>query len=128
DARSGLVPHQCRSVLPHSEAPQRAAYRIAGSCAEQLLELGRPKLGRKLLERALLRVLVRAPPDKTGAVTEAASGHLIVADFDHEHRLQRLPLAGALRVPPAGTARRAAGEARRLDQGLQLLRERRPLG
>ena len=45
-----------------------------------------------------------------------ASGEMIVRDLHHQLGLERLPLRAALRAPPARPARRAAGEARRLDQ------------
>src|SRR5438105_1651021 len=93
-----------------------------------MLELRRPELGRQLLERALLRVLVGAPADKAGAVAEAPAGHLVVADLDDQHGLQRLPLTGSRGVPAARAARSAPGEARRFDQSFEVLREPRTLG
>ena len=42
------------------------------------------------MERTLLRILVRPPTKKAGAVAEAASGHLVVTNFHDEHRLERL--------------------------------------
>src|SRR6058998_817836 len=88
-----------------------------------MLELRRPELGRQLLERALLRVLVGAPADEAGAVAEAPTGDLVVADLDDQRGLQRLPLAGSLGVPAARPARGASGEARRLDQSFEVLRQ-----
>src|SRR4029079_12384739 len=108
-----------RSPLRDKRARRSAARRTAGSWAEQLLELRRPKLGRQLLIGALLRVLVRPPADEAGAVAEAAAGDLVVANLDHQLGLERLPRHRALGVPPARPARRASGEARRLDQLLQ---------
>src|SRR4029077_8863264 len=78
-----------------------------------------------LIERALPRRLVRPPAYEARAVTEAAAREMVVADLDHELRLERLPLAGALGRPAARTARRVAGESRRRDQNLQFFGERR---
>src|SRR5436190_3201810 len=58
-------------------------------------------------------------------MAEAPAGDLIVADLRHQHWLQRLPLRCALAVPSAGPTGRAAGEARRLDQLLQISGELR---
>src|SRR5947209_7716624 len=52
---------------------------------------------------------------------------MIVANFDHELWFQRAPLRGALRRPPARTARRVAGKAGRCDQRLEPRRQRRLL-
>src|SRR5437763_12105380 len=93
-----------------------------------MLEFRRPELGRQLLERALLRVLVGAPADKAGAVAEAPTGDLVVTDLDDQRGLQRLPLAGSLGVPAARGARSASGEARRFDQSFEVLGEPRTLG
>src|SRR5437764_1122846 len=93
-----------------------------------MLELRRPELGRQLLERALLRVLVGAPADEAGAVAEAPTGDLVVADLDDQHGFQRLPLAGSLGVPAARAARSASGEAGRLDQSFEVLGEPRAFG
>src|SRR5689334_11028810 len=41
---------------------------------------------------------------------------MIVGDFAYEFRPQGLPLAGTFRAPPAGAARRPAGETRRANQ------------
>ena len=73
---------------------------------EQLLELGRPELGRELVERALPRVLVGPPAQEAGAVAEAAAGHLVVAHFDDQHGLQRLPCRRCARCS-SGSGRRA---------------------
>src|SRR5512146_424473 len=97
------------------------------SRAEQLLELGRPELGRQLLVSALFRVFVGTPANDRSPMTETSARDLIVAHFDDELRLQRLPLAGTLGVPPARTARRIPGEARRLDQPLKVSRQLVPL-
>src|SRR5438105_3519648 len=56
---------------------------------------------------------------------KALAGEVIVADFDHEFRLERHPFGGTLRRPAARTARRIAGKARRTHQRLQLFGERR---
>jgi hypothetical protein len=51
-------------------------------------------------------------------MTEAAAGHLVVADLDDELRLERKPLALLASVPTARTAGRLSGETGRLDQRL----------
>src|SRR5690348_4906571 len=58
---------------------------------------------------------------------EAAAGEVIVLHLDDELRRERLPLARPLGAPPAGPTGRLAGEAGRLDQLLELLRDRRLL-
>src|SRR5207244_2217807 len=99
----------------------------AGSFGEQFLQLRGLKLGRELVERALLRLLVGPPAQKAGAVAEAAAGNLVVADLCHEHWSQRLEMAGALGVPAARASGRSASEARRLDESLQVPGQLRPL-
>ena len=75
---------------------------------KQFSELRGSKLGRELIECALLRILVGAPAQETGAVTEAPAGDLIVADFGDQRGLERLPFGRALGLPPARAARRAS--------------------
>ena len=55
-------------------------------------------------------------------MAETVAGDVVVADLDHELRLQRLPFAGALGAPAARAARRVAGEAGRRAQRLELAR------
>src|SRR5437016_13591671 len=71
---------------------------------------------RDLLKGALPRGLVGPPPQKSGAMAEPAATDMIIAHLGNQFQPQRLPLGGALGVPPAGTSRRIAGEAGRLDQ------------
>src|SRR4029079_5566472 len=85
------------------------------SSREVVQSAGRP-LGPHLVERARLGVLVRAPAQELGAVAEAAAGEVVVAHLADEGRLQRLPLRRPALAPPAGAARRFAGEARRRDE------------
>src|SRR4029077_16363923 len=68
---------------------------------------------------------VRPPAQQARTVTEAPAREMVVANLDHELRLERLPLAGALRRPAARTTRRVAGESRGRDQNLQFFGERR---
>src|SRR5690348_18388469 len=77
-----------------------------------------------LLERALARRLVGPPAQELRAVTKAIAGKMVVADFDHKLRLERLPFGRALRRPAARATRRIAGESRRRDQLLELLGQR----
>src|SRR6185437_9442319 len=79
---------------------------------------------RHLLRRALPRRLVRPPAQQTWAVAEPAAGEMIVADLDHELRLERLPLRRALGRPAARAAGLVAGEAGRADQLFELLGQR----
>lgn len=48
--------------------------------------------GADLLHRALLRVFVRAPSQKAGAVAEAAASEMIITDLDDQLGRQWLPL------------------------------------
>src|SRR5699024_1860131 len=80
-----------------------------------------------LLIGALLRVLVGPPANDRRAVAEASAGDLIVTNLDYELGLQRLPLRGAFCVPAARTTWGVAGEARRIDQLLEILGQLRPL-
>src|SRR5258707_13999011 len=70
--------------------------------------------------------MVVAPAQEAGRVAEAMACEVVRADLDDQSRLEGLPLARALGAPAAGTARRAPGEAGRLDQWLQLGQERSP--
>ena len=78
------------------------------------------RCGLDLLEGALAWCLVRPPAQETGAVAEPTAADMIITNFDDELRSQRLLLSGALGAPPAGTSRRVAGEARRLDKPFEL--------
>src|SRR5438477_6560643 len=49
---------------------------------------------------------------------------MVVADFDDEPRLERLPFCRSLGRPAAGTARLVAGKARRGDQLFELFGQR----
>jgi hypothetical protein len=60
-------------------------------------------------------------------VAEAISGDVVVAHLGDEFRPQRLPLGAPGVRPTAWAAGRVAREARRLDQALERLRQRRPL-
>src|SRR5581483_7276551 len=79
--------------------------------------------GKNLLHRALLRGFVRTPAKDARAVTEPILCHVIKADFDDQFRTQRLPGLASFRAPTARATRRAAGEARRLNEWLELTQE-----
>src|SRR6266536_1884947 len=64
----------------------------------------------QLIQSAILRELVRPPAQESGPMAKASAGKMIVAHLHHQLRLQRLPLAAALRAPSARAARRFAGE------------------
>src|SRR5688572_12589468 len=80
-----------------------------------------------LVEFALAGGFVGAPADEAGAVAKAPASEMIVAHFDDELWFQRLPFGGPVRGPAAGAARRAAGEAGRVDKSFEFFGERRLL-
>ena len=119
-----IVGDGAKPLIPTSaiaSADIRPAGRLA---AHQLLELGRGQRMGELVHRALARRLVGPAAEQPGAVAEAAAGDLVVEHLDDELGLERLPFGRALGRPAARAARRVAGEARRLDQRLELLRSR----
>src|SRR5205085_9075112 len=63
------------------------------------------------------------PADEPRAMAETASGEVIVTDFHHQLRLERLPFHRPLRAPPAQSTRGMARESRRLDQRLELFQQ-----
>src|SRR5947207_15493653 len=73
-----------------------------------------------LLERTLARRLVGPPSQEAGPMAEPAAADMIVTNFDDQFRPQRLPFSGTLGAPPAGAARRVAGESGRLDKAFEL--------
>src|SRR5438874_2705377 len=81
-----------------------------------------------LFHGALFRRLVRPPAKKFRSVSEAPAGEMVVADFDHQHRLERLPFRRALRAPAAGPAGLVAGETGRGDERLDFLEQLLPFG
>src|SRR6187551_485592 len=80
-----------------------------------------------LIHRARFWRLVRPPPQEFRAVAESPAGEVVVLHFDDELRIERFPLAAALRAPAARPARCPASEpaalARRLFQLLDPGRE-----
>src|SRR4051812_15847641 len=78
----------------------------------------------QLIERALLRRLVRPPAQDRGAVAKSFAAEMIVADLDDQFRLQRAPLRRTLGGPAAGAARCIAGETGLCDQRFELLGQR----
>src|SRR5687767_8382326 len=88
----------------------------------------RPALLLDLRDPALLRRLVRTPAEEARPVAEAAAIEVIVAHLDDQLRRQRLPLGRPRRAPATRTARRLTGEARRLHEFLEALRDRLLLG
>src|SRR5689334_716728 len=60
-------------------------------------------------------------------MAETAAGEVVVLHLRHQRRPQRLPLGRTLRAPAARSARRAAGEPRRLDQRLDELGDPLPI-
>src|SRR6266404_2649956 len=53
--------------------------------------------------RAIARLLVRTPPSKMRHVPEASALHVLISDFDHQLRSQRLPRQ-VLALAPAALA------------------------
>src|SRR5262245_38298856 len=76
-----------------------------------------------LIECALPRSLIGAPSQQRRSVSKSFIRKMIVANFDDELWLQRLPLARPLGRPSAWSARRSAGEAGRSDQRFELFSE-----
>ena len=80
-----------------------------------------------LLELALRRAFVRAPPQKLGTVSETVGGDLVVTYFDNQFGVQGLPLCASIAAPTAGSARGLPGEPWRGAQGLKPFRQLRPV-
>src|SRR3954470_19685155 len=81
---------------------------------QQLHRIGHLLL--QLLEAALPWCLVGAPAQDRGTVAKSLAAEMIVADLDHQLRLERTPLCRALGGPAARPARRVAGESGLADQ------------
>src|SRR5215469_856328 len=77
-----------------------------------------------LVESASPGRLVGPPAQQPGAVPEAAAADVIVSHLDDQFGPHRLPIAGTLRAPPAGSPWCIAGKPRRHDQPFEPLRER----
>src|SRR4051794_32525935 len=79
----------------------------------------------QLLERALLRTLVRTPAHELRAMTKTAVRDVIKADFADQLRFERFPFTAAVIecVPPARTARSFARETFATDQRFQRLHQ-----
>src|SRR5581483_1028012 len=77
-----------------------------------------------LVHRALPWRFVFAPAQDLRPMPESISGKMIVADFDHNFRLYRLPFAAAFCAPTTRTARRVAGKARRLAKRFKFAGQR----
>src|SRR6266542_5255573 len=76
--------------------------------------------GSKLLKGALFRLLVRAPAEELCAVTKAAAGEMIILNFNHQLRLERLPFACLLRAPAAWSAGLVTRKSRWRSQRFEL--------
>src|ERR1700681_4817431 len=72
---------------------------VVGSGGEDLRELLR-RNNLELIEGAVARTLVVAPPAKLRGVPEATPLHVVVRDLDDELRAQRLPRQILTRAPP----------------------------
>ena len=65
-----------------------------------------------LVHRALARIFVGTPAQKSCAVSKPAAGKMIIADFHDNFWRDWLPFASALRAPTARSSGRVAGETR----------------
>src|SRR6185437_8484626 len=65
---------------------------------------------RDLRHAALRWRLVRAPAQKFGPMAKSAAGEMVVLHLDHEHGVDRLPLARPRRAPSARAPRGSASE------------------
>ena len=83
---------------------------------------------RELIHLTLLRRFVRSPAEQLGAMAKTIAGHMIVANFDNEFRLERLPDIFLSLVPTARSPRGGAGEAGRGDESFEFFRQRRAVG
>ena len=72
-----------------------------------------------LVHGALAGRFIRTPAHEPGAVAEAATGEMVVGDFDDELRIERFPLSGAFGGPATRSAGSAAGEAGRFAQSFE---------
>src|SRR5262249_22069788 len=70
------------------------------------------------------RRFVGPPAQELRPVAKAVPGEMIVLNFHHELRLERLPLRGAAGRPPARPAGRVAAEPGRRNEPLELEGER----
>ena len=75
-----------------------------------------------LIHRALVRVFVGTPAQKSCAVSKPAAGKMIIGDFHDNFWRDWLPFAGALRAPTARSSRRVAGETGWFSQSLKFFR------
>jgi hypothetical protein len=79
----------------------------------------------QLNERALLRLLIRPPPQNCRTMSKPAAGEVVVAYFDDPLWLDRHPLCRTLGRPAAGTGRRVPREAGICDLGFEHVRQGR---
>ena len=73
-----------------------------------------------LREETLTGLFVGSPSKKSGAVTKAAPGEMIILNLNHQLRCQRLPFGRSLGAPTAWSTGFVSGESRRLNQRLKL--------
>src|ERR1700704_1464524 len=99
------------------------ASRLPPAPLQQLHQI--PLLLLHLIHRALLRRFVGPPAQQARAVAETVAREVVVADLDHELRLERHPFAGTFGRPAAPAARLVAGEAGLPDQLFELFGQRR---
>ena len=79
---------------------------------------------RELIHRTLCGRFVGSPPKQLGAMAETIAGDMIVADFDDEYGLKRMPDVLFALIPATGPPGSRSGEARRCDELLQLICQR----
>src|ERR1043165_4271633 len=101
------------------EMEKRIRSVFAGSLGSALPDIRRQSRSEQstlhLFECALLWLLVRTPAQELCAVAKAAAGEVIVLNFAHKLRRERLPFSRSLGCPTARPAGRIAGETRGLD-------------
>ena len=86
---------------------------------EQTQQIG--LLLRKLIHLTLCGRFVWPPPEQLGAMAETIAGNMIVADFDDEHGLKRMPDVFLALIPATGPSGSSARETRRCNELLQFL-------
>ena len=72
-----------------------------------------------LVHRALARIFVGTPAEKSCAVSKPAACKMIIGDFHDDFWRDWLPFASALCAPTARSSRRVAGETGWFPQSLK---------
>src|SRR6476620_1115004 len=83
---------------------------------------------RELIHLTLPRRLVGPPAEQFRAMAETIARDMIIANFDNEFRLERVPDVLLALIPSAWSPRSGTGEAGWCDEFFEFLRESRPVG